>query len=213
MSIFRPRRYEFRDLAEYVGSCIQKGPEDGWIITNMKYQPLYWLRIAWQSYKWQKYPAVDWEQIERVTKLKLILFDKKCFSFKEMVTDTPTGYPTLEDLGVHQTPLEDRLFYELKTYRRNGKYPDEVGEFPEKPLPPAERRREDYNPNKDWENLVHDMPPHMVPYTMRDVAVEKYNRIIADRRLYDKNRRMRELNEKIGGGKFHQDKHDFVNKI
>ena len=68
LPIFRPRRYEFRDLAEYVGSCIQKGPEDGWIITNMKYQPLYWLRIAWQSYKWQKYPVVDWEQIERVTK-------------------------------------------------------------------------------------------------------------------------------------------------
>lgn len=51
------------------------------------------------------------------------------------MTDITTGLPTLEDLGVTLTKMEDRMDWELKPFRAGSYYDEEVGEF-EPPAPP-----------------------------------------------------------------------------
>lgn len=46
-----------------------------------------------------------------------------------------TGLPTLEDLGVNLTKMEDRIDWELKPFRIGTYYDEELGEF-EPPAPP-----------------------------------------------------------------------------
>lgn len=43
--------------------------------------------------------------------------------------------PTLEDLGVNLMPMEQQVPWELKPFRANLYYDEELGEF-EKPTPP-----------------------------------------------------------------------------
>lgn len=43
--------------------------------------------------------------------------------------------PTLEDLGVNLTAIEEQAPWELKMYRAHNYYDEELGEF-EKPAPP-----------------------------------------------------------------------------
>ncbi|KAK7098176.1 NADH dehydrogenase [ubiquinone] 1 alpha subcomplex subunit 9, mitochondrial-like isoform X2 [Littorina saxatilis] len=54
---------------------------------------------------------------------------------KEFVTDITTGCPTLEDLGVKLTRLEDRAPWELKPWRQGAYYEEYLGEFVD-PIPP-----------------------------------------------------------------------------
>ena len=46
-------------------------------------------------------------------------------------TDVPTGNPTLEDLGIKLTPLEDGAQVTLDNYKRHGYYNDFLGELPQ----------------------------------------------------------------------------------
>ena len=55
--------------------------------------------------------------------------------FQEFVTDMTSGCPTLEDLGVPLTRLEDQVPWELKPYRRGAYYEEYLGEFAD-PEPP-----------------------------------------------------------------------------
>lgn len=56
---------------------------------------------------------------------------------KEFVTDTLNlDLPTLEDLGVKLTRIEDRAPWELKPYRQGMYYEEYLGEFPD-PAPPV----------------------------------------------------------------------------
>jgi len=55
------------------------------------------------------------------------------FCSQDHVTDIPTGNPTLEDLGVSLTDMESRMDWELKPYRAQAYYDEELGEF----APPA----------------------------------------------------------------------------
>lgn len=58
------------------------------------------------------------------------------FWFQEATTDRPVrGVPTLEDLGVPLTHIEDQAPWELKPYRAYQYYLDKIGEFPT-PNPP-----------------------------------------------------------------------------
>jgi len=55
---------------------------------------------------------------------------------QETITDVVSRhYPTLEDLGVELTKLEDRIEWEMRPFRNYENYEEEVGEFPE-PAPP-----------------------------------------------------------------------------
>ena len=56
--------------------------------------------------------------------------------YQDHVTDRfDPSLPTLEDLGVVLTNLEDQAPWELKPYRALNYYDEELGEF-EKPAPP-----------------------------------------------------------------------------
>lgn len=56
----------------------------------------------------------------------------------EFSTDTLSGCPTLDDLGVKPTRLEDRIHHIVFLFRRLNYYWDGVGEFPEPPNPPLQ---------------------------------------------------------------------------
>jgi NADH dehydrogenase (ubiquinone) 1 alpha subcomplex subunit 9 len=60
---------------------------------------------------------------------------KACI-FQDHVTDTiEAGVPTLEDLGVTLTHMEDQIPWELRPFRAGAYYDEELGEF-EQPAPP-----------------------------------------------------------------------------
>ena len=54
---------------------------------------------------------------------------------QEHITDVRTGCPTLADLGVQLTRIEDRAPWELKPFRRHRYYEEAIGEFAD-PEPP-----------------------------------------------------------------------------
>ncbi|XP_076471687.1 NADH dehydrogenase [ubiquinone] 1 alpha subcomplex subunit 9, mitochondrial-like [Babylonia areolata] len=56
---------------------------------------------------------------------------------KEFVTDVTTGLPTLEDLGVNLTRLEDQAPWELKPFRQGAYYEEHLGEFADPAPPPV----------------------------------------------------------------------------
>ncbi|KAL8618992.1 hypothetical protein ACOMHN_018374 [Nucella lapillus] len=57
---------------------------------------------------------------------------------KEFVTDVTTGCPTLEDLGVTLTQMENQVPWELKPFRQGAYYEEYLGEFADPtPPPPA----------------------------------------------------------------------------
>jgi hypothetical protein len=63
-----PRRYTMRALVEYIQRIIQKTPEDGFHVTNIRWAPLLLARIfIFSNPKWlYKYPNVSFEKLERV---------------------------------------------------------------------------------------------------------------------------------------------------
>ena len=58
-----------------------------------------------------------------------------CPPRQECVTDTPSGSPTLSELGVPLTTMEERIMWELKPFKAGAYYEEQLDEF-EKPAPP-----------------------------------------------------------------------------
>lgn len=111
--VLRPKRYELCDLVNFINQCIQKDEFHGFQpIGDMRFFPFFWLRVyATENVK--KYPVLNWEKLET-----------------DHTTDRPTGNPTLEDLGVKLSLIEDKAMFTLDQYKRFGFYDDELGEFP-----------------------------------------------------------------------------------
>lgn len=59
-----------------------------------------------------------------------------CF-FQDIITDNPTGAPTLEDLGVKLTRLEEQAVFIHKALKVGIYYDEALGEFPDTPPPSA----------------------------------------------------------------------------
>lgn len=78
----------------------------------MRFKPTFWVRV-YITEQLKKYPVCNWEKIEA-----------------DHTTDRPTGNPTLEDLGVSLSLLEDKAMTVLDQYKRFGFYDDALGEFP-----------------------------------------------------------------------------------
>lgn len=84
--------------------------------------------------------SLGWDKIERVIDgFKNNLFTSAkhdVYLPQDHVTDrVDNSLPTLEDLGVSLTRIEDQAPWELKIYRAHSYYDEELGEF-EKPSPP-----------------------------------------------------------------------------
>jgi NADH dehydrogenase (ubiquinone) 1 alpha subcomplex subunit 9 len=79
--------------------------------------PLFRLKVAYMN-RAPSVPVLTTDRLER-----------------EFVTDVLTGLPTLEDLGVKLTQIENQAPWELKPFRKYGYYEEKLGEWPE-PEPP-----------------------------------------------------------------------------
>ncbi|XP_046650068.1 NADH dehydrogenase [ubiquinone] 1 alpha subcomplex subunit 9, mitochondrial-like [Daphnia pulicaria] len=115
-----PKRYQLGELVDYFFRVMRKDKEWGYYRYDLRYAPLFWLKVNLTT-KLPGWPIANlgWEKLER-----------------EHVTDcVDNSLPTLEDLGVTLTRIEDRAPWLLKMYRAHNYYDEELGEF-EKPAPP-----------------------------------------------------------------------------
>uniref|UniRef100_T1JE21 NADH dehydrogenase [ubiquinone] 1 alpha subcomplex subunit 9, mitochondrial n=1 Tax=Strigamia maritima TaxID=126957 RepID=T1JE21_STRMM len=114
-----PRLYELRDLIEWYYKLMRKDKENYYYIVNMKYIPSFRLRVSFVNKFAPSMPTLIWDKMER-----------------EHTTDEIDPFlPTLVDLGVNPTLLEDQAPWELRPYRAYNYYQPELGEFPD-PEPP-----------------------------------------------------------------------------
>ncbi|XP_004927924.1 NADH dehydrogenase [ubiquinone] 1 alpha subcomplex subunit 9, mitochondrial [Bombyx mori] len=117
-----PKRYLLADLVDWFYKLMRKDEKwGGYIRYDMKYDPILPLKVALVNAISPAYPLgnLHWEGIER-----------------EATSDNVViGVPTLEDLGVTLTHMEDQVPWELKPFRAHQYYMDRLGEFP-KPDPP-----------------------------------------------------------------------------
>ncbi|CAH2063430.1 unnamed protein product, partial [Iphiclides podalirius] len=117
-----PKRYLLGDLLDWFYKLMRKDKKWSYMRYDMKYDPiLFPLRVAAANILSPAYPfgGLHWEALE-----------------KESTTDrVEPGVPTLEDLGVVLTHMEDQVPWELKPFRAYQYYIDKLGEFPRPPNP------------------------------------------------------------------------------
>ncbi|XP_045763820.1 NADH dehydrogenase [ubiquinone] 1 alpha subcomplex subunit 9, mitochondrial [Maniola jurtina] len=117
-----PRRYMLSDLVTWFYALMRKDEKWGFRHYDMKYDPILFPLKVWLANALSPaypYGGLHWDSLE-----------------KEATTDRVVrGVPTLEDLGVVLTHIEDQAPWELKPYRAHQYYIDEIGEFPT-PDPP-----------------------------------------------------------------------------
>uniref|UniRef100_A0A8J2WPD0 NADH dehydrogenase [ubiquinone] 1 alpha subcomplex subunit 9, mitochondrial n=1 Tax=Daphnia galeata TaxID=27404 RepID=A0A8J2WPD0_9CRUS len=115
-----PKRYQLGELVDYFFRVMRKDKEWGYYRYDMRYDPLFSLKVFLTT-QLPGWPIANlgWDKIER-----------------DHVTDrVDNSLPTLEDLGVTLTRIEDKAPWLLKMYRAHNYYDEELGEF-EKPAPP-----------------------------------------------------------------------------
>ncbi|VEL17904.1 unnamed protein product [Protopolystoma xenopodis] len=105
-----PHRYRMDDLIKWIYFTMRYLPTEIKIVDNLLWKRLTELRILPQ------------------------------LLYQDSLTDQLTDNPTLEDIGVKLTKLEDRLHHILFWYRRYREYWDAVSEFPAPPSPPIQNQ-------------------------------------------------------------------------
>ncbi|XP_076055786.1 NADH:ubiquinone oxidoreductase subunit 39 [Oratosquilla oratoria] len=115
-----PRRYELAELVDWFHRVMRKGETWGYNRYDMKWDPIFKLKVILTDKLNPSWPinTLTPDKVER-----------------ESITDETTGLPTLEDLGVTLTKMEDRIMWELRPFKAASYYDEELGEF-EKPAPP-----------------------------------------------------------------------------
>ncbi|KAK4317915.1 hypothetical protein Pmani_011052 [Petrolisthes manimaculis] len=111
-----PRQYELIELVDWFHRVMRR---DGYVSYDMKYDLIFKMKAQITEF------CPSWP-VNSLTRDKVE---------REGVSDVTTGLPTLEDLGVVLTKMEDRIDWELKPFRLGSYYDEELGEF-EPPAPP-----------------------------------------------------------------------------
>lgn len=109
------------ELVDWFHRVMRKDAEWGYIRYDMKFDPSFMMKVKLTEFICPNEIVANLhtERVER-----------------EYVTDVvEAGVPTLEDLGVNLTLLEDVIEWELKPFRAYNYYDAELGEF-EKAAPP-----------------------------------------------------------------------------
>ncbi|CAN7998308.1 unnamed protein product [Ixodes hexagonus] len=114
-----PRRYELGELIDYMFRVMRREKEDGYIRYDMRYDLQFLARVHLMQSVFWKYPSLSWERLEREHTTDKVYFE----------------LPTLEDLNVKLTYVEDRFPYELKYFREAAYYDPDIAQF-EKVRPP-----------------------------------------------------------------------------
>lgn len=98
-----PKRYRLSDLVDYFFRVTQRDEEDwGYKRYDMRWDPLFQLRVTLTEKFSLNWPIADlhWEKIER-----------------EHITDqVDNELPTLEDLGINLTHMEEQIPWELRPW-------------------------------------------------------------------------------------------------
>lgn len=116
-----PRRYTLKELVDWFHRVMRKDESWGYQSYDLRWDPTFKLKVALTEAICPSHIIANLhhERIER-----------------EHVTDVvEKGVPTLEDLGVQLTLMEDQVPWELRPHRANQYYEAAVGEFPD-PAPP-----------------------------------------------------------------------------
>jgi NADH dehydrogenase (ubiquinone) 1 alpha subcomplex subunit 9 len=117
-----PRRYQLSELVDWFHRVMRKDEKWwGYMRYDMRWDPFFRMKVAFTEAIQISHPVgnLHMERVER-----------------EFVTDVvEKSIPTLEDLGVQLTLMEDQVPWELKPYRAAAYYDEELGQF-EKPAPP-----------------------------------------------------------------------------
>lgn len=112
-----PHRYLLSEIIDYLYRVMNKHTEWGYSRYDMKYDPTFWLRVYLTDVLNFSNPVAEMNR-ERVEREYI----------NDVILD---GVPTLEDLGVTPTSMEDQVPYEMKPYCAFLYYNPEPGEFPE----------------------------------------------------------------------------------
>lgn len=117
-----PRRYQLSELVDWFHRVMRKDEKWwGYYRYDLRWDPTFLMKAKISKAICPSFPLGDlhMERIER-----------------EYVTDkVEEGVPTLEDLGVQLTHMEDQIPWELRPYRAAQYYDAELDEF-DKPAPP-----------------------------------------------------------------------------
>merc|ERR1712212_360679 len=114
-----PRRYELKEMVDWFHRVMRKGEGYGYMSYDMKWDLLFQVKARIIEF------CPSWP-VNTLTRDKVE---------REAVSDHVTGLPTLEDLDITLTKMEDRMDWELRPWRAASYYDEEMGEF-EVPAPP-----------------------------------------------------------------------------
>ncbi|TNN15624.1 NADH dehydrogenase [ubiquinone] 1 alpha subcomplex subunit 9 isoform 1 [Schistosoma japonicum] len=113
-----PHRYRLDDIVKWIYLICRYLPSEIYIIPM---NPWFLARTYIYENLGRINPYLTFERLER-----------------ESATDILSGCPTLDDLNVKLTKLEDRINHIVYLFRRDYNYWHAVGEFPEPPPPPIQ---------------------------------------------------------------------------
>lgn len=118
-----PRRIQLNEFVDWIHRVMRKDEKWwGYRRYDLRFDPTFKLKVAFTEAIQTSFPLGDLHR-ERVE--------------REYVTDVvERGVPTLEDLGVQLTQMEDQIPWELRPFRAGLYYDAEVGEW-EAPAPPV----------------------------------------------------------------------------
>ncbi|CAH2011910.1 unnamed protein product [Acanthoscelides obtectus] len=113
------KRYQLSELVDYFYRVMRKDDEWGYVRYDMRWDPLFQLKVTLTEKISLSYPLANlhWERIER----------------EHVSDDVKYNIPTLEDLGVTLTPMEQQVPWELKPWT----YAIYRGQDPDEPFTPA----------------------------------------------------------------------------
>ncbi|KAL1124536.1 hypothetical protein AAG570_001162 [Ranatra chinensis] len=120
-----PTRYLLSELVDYFHRVMRKtGDLWGYRRYDLKYDPLFQLRVSLNPYLTFGWPIANlhWETLER----------------ESHSDEVSSSLPTLKDLGINLTRIEDQVPWELKTHRAHNYYTMgemSMFEIPEPPKP------------------------------------------------------------------------------
>lgn len=117
-----PKRYLLSELVDWFYRVMRKDKEWGYYRYDMKYDPIFKMKITLTQKLCPSWPIghLHWERVER-----------------ECITDTvQKGVPTLEDLCVNLTSMENQIPWELKPYIYGIYHDRHLADFAVRPEPP-----------------------------------------------------------------------------
>ncbi|XP_042902005.1 NADH dehydrogenase [ubiquinone] 1 alpha subcomplex subunit 9, mitochondrial isoform X2 [Parasteatoda tepidariorum] len=96
-----PHRYELSELMDWFHRIMLRTRERLYYRLDLRMDPTFWPRLLIAEKVLPRYRTLSWGRLERESKTDVVNPD----------------LPNLQDLEINLTPMEERIFYELKPFR------------------------------------------------------------------------------------------------